>query len=71
MYTEHCVKFWESGFELAENIKPKLQQRHLFPDLTIIHPCSWCNISEAGIIGFQDAQSLKAFPLTLATTQHP
>ncbi len=34
--TEHCVKFWDSCFKLAEYIKPKRQPRHLFADLRIL-----------------------------------
>jgi hypothetical protein len=25
LYTEHCVKFWDSSFKLSEYIKPKIQ----------------------------------------------
>jgi hypothetical protein len=35
VYTEHYVKFWDSGFELAEYIKPKIQRTHLFADLRV------------------------------------
>ncbi len=37
LHTEHCVKFWDSSFEQAEYIKPKIQRWHLFADLTIPH----------------------------------
>jgi hypothetical protein len=35
LYTEHCVKFWDSSFKLADYIKPKIQRRHLFADLRV------------------------------------
>ncbi len=37
LYTDHCVKFWGSSSELAEYMKPKIQWRHIFADLTIPH----------------------------------
>ncbi len=37
LYTEHCVTIWVCSIELAEYIKPKIQWRHLFADLTILH----------------------------------
>ncbi len=40
LYTEHCDKFWDSSFKLAEYAKPKIQRRHRFADLTIPH--LWC-----------------------------
>ncbi len=40
LYTEHCVKIWDSSFERAEYIKPKIQRRHLFAYLTIPHICA-------------------------------
>jgi hypothetical protein len=33
----NCVKFWDSSFEWAEYIKPKIQLRQLFASLTIDH----------------------------------
>jgi hypothetical protein len=36
----HHVKFWGPGPELAKNIKPKIQRRHLFADLAINYPGS-------------------------------
>ncbi len=36
-YTEYCVKFRVSSFQLAEYIKPKIQRRHLVADRTIPH----------------------------------
>ncbi len=39
LYTEHCIKSWDSSFELAENIKRKIQRRHIFADLIITHLC--------------------------------
>ncbi len=35
LHFEHCVKFCDSSIELAEYIKPKIQRRHLFADLSI------------------------------------
>jgi hypothetical protein len=41
LYTEHCVKFWDSSFELVEHIKPKIKRRHIYADLAITHLSSW------------------------------
>jgi hypothetical protein len=42
LYTEHCVKFWDSSLKLAKYIKPKIQRRHLFADLRIPHLWKKC-----------------------------
>jgi hypothetical protein len=32
----HCVKLWDSSFQLAENIKPNIQRWQLFAVLTLV-----------------------------------
>ncbi len=42
VYTEQSAKFWDSSFELAEYIKPKIQRQHLFADVRLEYTFYLC-----------------------------